>query len=178
MIIGFKGYKRSGKTTAANYLCSEHKFKMANFKDGLIAEMIDNLPDTLNALCLEYSLQINQLFEKKPHIMRTLMQNYGTDLRRKENPNYWVEIWQKTVANLDGHVVVDDVRFTNEADAIRLAGGIIVHIHNTDIEPTDAHVSENEAKEIEPDFTITCANGDIECINKNIESMLEDLKAD
>lgn len=178
MIIGFKGYKQSGKTTAAKYLTSEHGFKKASFKDGLIAEMIDNLPDTLNALCLEYSMQINELFEKKPHIMRTLMQNYGTDVRRKDNPNYWVDIWNTTVANLEGNVVVDDVRFENEADAVRLAGGIIVHIANVDLEQTDSHVSETEMSDIEADFTIECKTGDLDCIYKNIESILQDISAD
>ena len=178
MIIGFKGYKQSGKTTSAMYLCQEHGFKRANFKDGLVSEILDNLPDVLIQLGHVYNMKINELFEQKPPVMRALMQNYGTDLRRKENPDYWVKQWEEMVANLQGNIVVDDVRFKNEAEAVRKAGGIIVEVVNSDSDHIDLHVSETEGVMIEADFTIECRKGDLECIYKNIESILSDISAD
>lgn len=53
--------------------------------------------------------------------VRELMQFWGTEVRRKSNNDYWVEkTLEKTkeIHNTKYHVVIDDVRFTNEAAAI------------------------------------------------------------
>ncbi|MFG1399806.1 nucleoside/nucleotide kinase family protein [Roseixanthobacter pseudopolyaromaticivorans] len=62
------------------------------------------------------------------------------------------QAWSAPVAA--PRVVADDVRFTNEADAIRARGGIIVEIHRPgsgDVTGAD-HIS--EAMPIEPDLRV------------------------
>ena len=54
--------------------------------------------------------------------VRTLLQRYGTDYIRKHKPDHWVECMQKYISNLKegaaifSGLIIDDVRFVNEAD--------------------------------------------------------------
>ena len=83
-LIGLIGFKQSGKTTAAEYLESKG-FERVNFKDCLIDELKQNFPDLLNEIKANMELRglpmsIDKLFLTKPPLVRTLMQNYGTEV--------------------------------------------------------------------------------------------------
>lgn len=157
MIIGFTGKKQSGKTEASMCL---NGFKLLNFKDALINEIRSGFPKLLEEICrAEAQLNldwynVDKLFKKKPPLMRALMQNYGTDVRRKDEENYWTDRWLDRVRYMDTNIVVDDVRFINEAEAVRLVDGIIIRIERPGLTNQDTHVSELEMDEIEADITI------------------------
>lgn len=179
MIIGLCGLKQSGKTTAAAYLKQEHGFKRVNFKDSLIEEMKETLPDVLAYLAEMYKCSVDELFLEKPPLLRLLMQNYGTELRRKEKDDYWVERYLSNVSKMSGeHIATDDVRFMNEVNAIRNAGGVIVRVVNPDIQDGDSHQSEREQSEIVEDFTIYARRGKIAMLTKQINMVLDTIKAD
>lgn len=153
MIIGLTGYQGSGKTTVAQFLEDEFGFKRHNFKDGLVNEMKERLPDVLEILRRQEGYpSVDFLFFHKPPMMRALMQNYGTEVRRKDDEKYWVDKWFHYLPK--GHVVIDDVRFLNEADAVRLSSGIIIRVERDDITHGGDHSSETEQNQIEADFTI------------------------
>ena len=161
MIISFKGYKESGKTAAAMYLEEKHGFKRMNFKDALVLELKQNFPDLLDALSEQYGLTIDELFVEKPTLVRKLMQNYGTDVRRGDKESYWIEQWILLARNhQEKNIVVDDVRFINEAKMVRNAAdafgtnAIVIDI-TRDGKEGDTHISENEQKYIPFDVTIT-----------------------
>lgn len=62
---------------------------------------------------------------------RQAMQWLGTEWGRFHfGDDFWINIWRAQVreALFGGRVVVDDVRFANEADAVRALGGIVVRI--------------------------------------------------
>lgn len=162
MIIGLVGFKQVGKSTAAKHL-EGRGFKRHNFKDALVKEMKENLHETLDQMVFDHlhwegMKSIDDLFQLKPPLMRALMQNYGTDVRRKDNDNYWVDQWAKNSYGMD-HIVVDDVRFINEAEKVRERGGIIVRLTRPDIETGGTHASETEQLEIVADHTIDCEPG-------------------
>jgi hypothetical protein len=57
-----------------------------------------------------------------------LLQWWGTDYRRAQDPDYWVsKLFVNIPANLD-IALITDVRFSNEADAIKKRGGYNVNI--------------------------------------------------
>lgn len=60
---------------------------------------------------------------------RVFLQQLGTNFGRDViDPTIWVRIWSNTLKDLPEsiqNVVVDDVRFENEVDAIRALGGVI-----------------------------------------------------
>lgn len=158
MIIGLTGKKQSGKTEASKGLKG---FKLINFKDALIEEIKDGFPDLLEGIKDEYNLSndteitVENLFSIKPFLMRTLMQNYGTDVRRKDDKDYWVNRWLDSIHYGDGDILADDVRFENEAKAVRTLGGIIIRIHRPSLEVgTDFHPTETEMDKIKVDHLI------------------------
>jgi len=180
MTIGFIGKKQSGKSTAAKYVANKYDLKRVNFKDGLVNELKERCPDLLqeivnllNSIAYEgiTDWTIDGLFDVKPQIMRKLLQNYGTNVRRVDDPLYWIKEWRKATANLPG-VVVDDVRFLNEADAIKTRNGILIRINRVGLESNDQHISEVEMDSIEPDFTITVQTGDFAALYSQVNEVI------
>ena len=58
---------------------------------------------------------------------RQLLQLWGTEYRRRQDPDYWVK---RLEAKLDGleRVVIDDVRFPNEVEMVQRLGGRVIRI--------------------------------------------------
>lgn len=178
MIVGFVGKKGSGKSTAAEFLEEEHGFTRHNFKDTLVAEIKHKLPLVLNEIVelmnwTEYEFNgsgdepwtVDRLFKEKPPVMRALLQNYGTEVRRADDPAYWVDAWGQLASVLsEKDLVVDDVRFENEAQAIRDMGGCLIRIvkDSFDYPVVDAHASETEQDSIIVNHEIKVKEGDLD----------------
>ena len=162
MIIGLIGFAQVGKSTAAKHL-EGRGFVRINMKDALVAELRKNFPLLLSALSEIYHLTEDELFEQKPLAMRSLMRNYGTEVRRGDNTNYWTTQWRLKCSEAyraGESVVVDDVRFLNEAEAVRQQGGILIRLTRPDIATGGDHASETEQLEIVADHTIECPPGE------------------
>lgn len=131
MIIGIAGRKRSGKNTAADVFVARgfdlHSFAepIRSFVSMLINEEITdkNKEAPLPGLGLS---------------PRQLMQTAGTEWGRAQHPDIW--LWSLK-QRLPVMAVIHDVRFENEADFIRNAGGIVIHIVRDGL-PSDGHASE------------------------------------
>lgn len=181
-LIAFTGKKRSGKSTASTYVQSKHQCERVNFKDALVHELMHNFPELIEAIAeaqeeaTEELWTIKRLFDEKPPLMRTLMQNYGTNVRRHDYGEYWVDRWKESVWPLKltfKDIVVDDVRFLNEAQAVRELGGIVVRIVRRGQESLDTHVSEQEMDDIEPDYTIAVDSGDLAGLEKQLDDIIK-----
>lgn len=75
-------------------------------------------------------LKGNSIFQRTPEA-RLAIQYWGTDVRRKQNPNYWVnKIVEHIIKeiNYGRSVYVTDVRFPNEADSILDIGGKVIRL--------------------------------------------------
>ena len=62
---------------------------------------------------------------------RELLQTVGTDVIRKQNPDYWVEFiadFLKMFPNLWDYVIIPDCRFPNELDVLREHGLDVTHV--------------------------------------------------
>lgn len=186
MIIGFTGLMGSGKTTACEYVMKQfpNKFVRINFKDALVAEMKRKLPDVLRELArtvypfdalTDLDANVDQLFKDKPALMRALMQNYGTEVRRGDDPDYWIIRWKAAVMNAEKaglNVLVDDCRFLNEAGAITDVGGHIVRIVRSDITSTGTHQSETEMVKIGYEDLIEVEPGDFDTMHKRLNEVI------
>lgn len=181
MLIGFTGKMRVGKSTASAHLV-EKGFVKINFKDALVEEIKKNFIPLLSEIIeAEYemtthNLTIDDLFVKKPPLMRALMQCYGTEVRRGDNSDYWVKQWvnkvHSTIYSPEQNFVCDDVRFLNEAKAIRVMGGVIIRLTRPDVAETAAHSSESEMDRIVADHTIDVAAGDFDKLYAMIDSIV------
>ena len=171
-IIAFTAKKYHGKTTACDYL--QKKFEeqgiiviRLNFKDAMIGEIKQNFPDLLELIGKMENLTIDGLFIEKPPLVRRLMQNYGTEVRRRDNPDYWVNKYIEKINPIiyesmkyKSYVcLTDDLRFKSEAVMLKQIGGCMYRIKRyTDPTMTteytkdgevDIHISETELDEAE-----------------------------
>ena len=151
MIIGFTGTIGSGKTTSADYLIMKYGFRKVNFKDALIREVLRNFPELLKEILSYYHFKDNaELLSAypRPPLVRALLQNYGTNVRRNDKDNYWIDCWIAEIQPNE-NIVVDDVRFLNEADAVlRLNGGVYRVNGKTPASLQSNHLSETEQVKI------------------------------
>lgn len=167
-VLAFTGLKGTGKSEACKYIEGIYADAIRiNFKDALVEEIKTKFHDFLHELILVCGdprvEEIDDFFEYKPPVFRKFMQNYGTEVRRGDHPDYWVRRWSERVdrALADGKLVlVDDVRFLNEAEAVKDFGGTIIRVRRSDILPNDTHQSEVEMSHIEADYFIDTTKGD------------------
>lgn len=170
MIIGLIGMKEAGKTTVAEYLESKYGFTRLNMKDALIEELKRLFPDLLEALKEQYEYNtIDDLFYHKPKLVRTLMQNFGTDVRKEHNENYWVDKWRDAYKKLQGNVVVDDVRFLSEYEEIKSKKGIMFRVVKLGQQQTSTHISELEQSNLLEDILLEVEPGDIPDLQKKVD---------
>ncbi len=183
MLTAFVALKGSGKTEACKYIQSiDADAVCVNFKDALIEEIRETMPGLLDNLSQIYNMDVDDLFIQKPPAARSLLQNFGTDLRRQydRRPDYWVEKWieaTKKELKKGNHVLVDDCRFLNEAEAVRELGGTIIKIVRTDITSNDTHKSETEMREIECDTIIYTSTGDFDGFFASIDDCLSSFES-
>lgn len=129
-LIGVSGFARSGKDTfyercslALN--CFGGKSIRFSFADALKSEV--------DSLLMEH-VGISAFTEKDSdkEIIRPLLVTYGTDIRRKLNPDCWIESISGKVEDYlsQGYFVfITDVRFLNEAEWVKSQSGYLFNIN-------------------------------------------------
>ena len=151
-IVGLTGRSDVGKTTAGLYLVTQHQFIRRPFAR--------SLKTMLMAIGLAPSHVDGDLKNEPCDLLcgmtpRRCMQLLGTEFGRGMiSPELWTNLWKIDVARTGMPVVADDVRFANEAAAVRERGGIVVRIDRPGAKPAPEHSSENEMDTIRPDALI------------------------
>lgn len=157
-IVGFCGLAYSGKTTAALHLTQAFAYRRLRVAEPLKA-MLAALGLSKEEIDGSLKEQPSELLGgKTPRwAMQTLGTEWGRDLIA---PDLWLNAWLRKVdAELaSGHLVTcDDVRFVNEAEAIRARGGIIIKVTSPRVKGT-GHISEKIPfewdREINNDLTL------------------------
>lgn len=81
----------------------------------------------------------------KPMSLRDVLRLWGTEYRRRQRPNYWIERMHNHIAYLGAPtVVIPDVRFDDEAQYVR-EHGVLVHLErprNPYAAATSTHASD------------------------------------
>ncbi len=133
--IGISGKIGTGKTETADIVSANHpdKFFRFNFGDLLKLECAERFSFGLDLCYSEWGKGQTILHPDLPNgtmSVRALMQWWGTDVRRKENPLYWVNRMHKHLKCMavDRPILVDDVRFPDEAEYM-LQRGLLVRLH-------------------------------------------------
>jgi len=152
-LIGLTGRARSGKDTVGKYLMMHHNFHRMAFADPL-----------KDAMAAIFGVAVEEFHceklkdEIEPHwgITRRFMLQHGADaLRAKFGQRLFVERWVRgflQVADTE-HVVVTDVRFEAEAEAIRSLGGVIINVHR-DAAGLDGRAAEHLSEQALADHLI------------------------
>lgn len=136
----------SGKSTVAAIL-GDYGYEIipfASFLKGMIKRLLLELGYTIS--------QADEMSNQKDLIvpginirMRTLMQTLGTEWGRNTlDQDFWINCWKSKVKSSNAFVVADDVRFPNEAAAIREMGGEIWKVVRPGVECKERHASEGQ----------------------------------
>lgn len=175
-LIGLSGYARSGKDTVADFLCRMHAFDKMAFADPMREALLTLNPNIdLNG----YRVTLQQAVDAvgwegiKPlsNEMRPLLQRFGTEVcRHMFGQDIWVNTTMRRIKP-NQKVVIADVRFENEADAIRKAGGVVWRIERPGIDPANAHASEHALDDYEFDLVIW-NNGTLNDLKAKVEQAL------
>lgn len=141
-IIGIAGPAQSGKSTLSNEFRRLIEFRGGEFHEKPFAGPLKAMLAVIGVSTLEKDKNaVDARFGVSPRI---LMQTLGTEWGRKINPDAWLNVWRSQLP-ASGLVVVPDVRFENEAAAIRGLGGILIHVTRpvtADMLAVPAHASE------------------------------------
>jgi hypothetical protein len=136
---------QSGKTTVANALVSAHGYQRVAFADPLKAmacrflESLGYRQDEAERLVyIDKATKIPALGVSVRHLLQTLGTEWG---RTCVSPDVWLRCWTASAAQ-HPRVVVDDVRFTNEAELIRSMGGQVWLVVRPGVADSTGHASE------------------------------------
>jgi hypothetical protein len=167
MNIALVGPRKSGKSTAAEALINAGYTRLSladPVKDAAVVMVnaftrsfhVDTVTDCFDRGDIEYSKAV----------FRPLLEWIGSTFGRDylETPDRWINMFRERAHRTPGPIVCDDVRFPNEAGALREMGFLIVRI----LRPTEARMlaldeagetrdwqpSEEAIEEIVPDYTL------------------------
>ena len=180
--IGFCGPAGAGKSTAAEHLMLRWGFQRVRFAGPLKAMML--------SLGLDLD-QVDGSRKEEPTPLlcgrtpRQAMQWLGTEWGRNLiGEGFWIAAWQAAVQaghlrhpSQGGHhlIVADDVRFANEARAIRDRGGLVIRIER----PGAGSASGGDHASERPDFVpdrIIRNTGDLAAFAKAIDELAASLR--
>jgi len=178
-LIGICGRKRHGKDSVGRILRAHHGYRLTAFADAVKRVAMDVYGLSWEQ-CYGDGPEKEAVDPRWGLSPRVIMQRIGTEVGRSIHPDTWVkhtldnvrsasegegfiereDTWQRfaTVPRAVAHHfwAVTDVRFPNEADAIRAAGGTIVKVVRPSLgTPTDEHPSETSVDLVREDVLIS-----------------------
>lgn len=204
--IGLTGLAGAGKDTVADTLVTHAGFSKIAFADALRAEVAqaftlaghahvlsdrEHKERQLNMLSLRYCHdhafvdlvadleheQVTPIYLTKSHSPRQILQWWGTEYRRAQQPNYWSTKVAMRIAQMRANdqvrVVITDCRFANEAAAVRTLGGEIWQVTRPGQPIVEGgHASQTDGSNLRPDATLV--NGsDINGLRHSVLRLLQ-----
>jgi hypothetical protein len=163
-IIGITGLARSGKDSF--YDLSKPIIESFNQKHTRYA-FADALKEESNELLSKYA-GISAFTEKNSEkkIIRPFLVTYGTHVRRKLDPNCWINKVQRKIeqdTNKDSWVFVTDVRYENEIEWIKKLNGKTIHVtREGNIAPNQEEIDNNPILREKSDWQISWKDFELE----------------
>jgi hypothetical protein len=133
MIIGLCGLAGSSKDTVSAILSRHHRFAAISFAGPIykaVSEITGLAPQELKDRDLK-ERPIPWLGKSPRELLQTLGTEWG---REMVCDDIWIKIAMRRASEYERsswHVVITDVRFQNEAEAIRCAGGQVWHVRRS-----------------------------------------------
>ena len=172
-IIAICGRKRTGKDTIAQHLCEKYGYKNAKFADPL-KQAVKGLFGFTDRQIEVDKEELDPFWGITP---RNAMQFIGSHVVQFEfqkllpgiSRDFFVKSLLAKYENQ--HIVISDMRFKHEYDAIqRIEGSLIIKV-TRDVEDLDTHISEIEVDEIHPECCVH-NNGTIKMLIERIDHIL------
>lgn len=181
IVLGITGDHNTGKTTLAQLLETHCFARVLQFSDGIYAEVaaafgvsiIDlaergtkTIPQRLLALhnCkdkafVQIALQHAEGDLQTPRSPRQILEWWGSEYRRAQDPDYWVKTTAARIeryqnASCKRPIVLADVYKHNEAQLVRSLGGHIWRLERPGHEERTTHPTSTEHLQIQADLTL------------------------
>ena len=181
MLIGIIGKKRSGKDTSGDYLVSEKNFTKYSFANPIKRGAMELFGFSEEQVFGDLKDVVDPTWGITPRLVLQIM---GTEIFQYDMPKhipelqvfgrgFWVkrfEQWYEQNKNLD--VVICDVRFQHEADAILKMGGQVWKVQRPSLVSVDEHASEMEMDLITGVTNILQNDGTLEDLYNKIDSLV------
>jgi hypothetical protein len=106
--------------------------------------------------------------------VRRILQWWGTEYRRTQDPDYWTKAWGRKIEQYDlenTHILIDDVRFMNELNTITGHGGRIVKIERPGFDGANNHASETSLDDYSDWDKIVLNDGTLDDFRKKVEAL-------
>lgn len=188
IVLALAGPKECGKDTVADFLVTHCGFVKLAFADALRAEVSDafeieplylvrreSKEQPMGALALSkcksdafvgrvlinHQEQSAAVDREAPRSPRQIMQWWGTEYRRAQDPDYWTKQTSARISymmreRIAHRFVITDCRFDNEAAMVRQAhGGHVWQVKRPGRDvPDGSHVSETTGEAFKPEAVI------------------------
>ena len=138
MIIGLVGFIGSGKDTAADYLVNFHGFRRDSFAATLKDAVADifgwdrTLIEGRTTESREWRECQDDWWSKRlgmPITPRWILQKWGTEVCRQGfHDDIWIASLENKIRKTNDNMVITDVRFPNEINAIKNSGGKVFRV--------------------------------------------------
>lgn len=179
-IIGLSGWARSGKDTAADHVVEKYGYTKFSFASPMKEAMyrlnpritVNETPNTALRVGIDvYGWE--GLKERSPDV-RGLLQRFGTEVGREMfGEDFWVNYALDSIPD-GAKAVIADVRYPNEADAIRKLGGKVVRVRRNGVVAANEHPSESALNDYEFDLVLD-NDKDIGALHLLVDSVIEGL---
>jgi hypothetical protein len=158
--IGLAGWARSGKDTVADYLVDSHGYTKMSFAAPMKEAMYRLNPRiTVNEVtntALRVGIDVygwDGIKERSPDA-RGLLQRFGTEVGREMfGDDFWVNAAIKEIPD-GAKAVFSDVRYPNEAEAVKKLGGKVWRVLRPGVGPANDHASEHALNDYQFDEAI------------------------
>lgn len=208
MIIGIAGFQGSGKDTIADYLCNVYGFKRDSFaatlKDAVAAvfgwdrELLEGRTRESRAWRETVDTWWATRLNMPGLTPRLVLQRWGTEVaRRAWHDDTWIASLENRLNQAQNDIVITDVRFPNEIQAVRNAGGVVIRVvRGPEPEWYDLAVESNQGRfnhmaqaypEVHPsewawigtdfDAVITNNSDGLDPLYTQVKHLVEDLQA-
>lgn len=141
MLIALSAKSLGGKTTAANYLVNQHGFTRISFAHALKLKVMADFDFTRSQVFDDAKDVVDPRYGVAP---REILIGVG-NLYRTYDKDYWVKRALKNVTS-DQDVVIDDLRFINEAEHISSLGGKLVRLERAGAGAKSAKAAKDQSE--------------------------------
>lgn len=165
-IIGLVGYAGVGKDTAAQILVEDYYYTRIGFADPLkeILTTIGWDGDKSNKPSCSCCGMLQG---------RALLQTAGTEgVRKVLGSSIWTDYLKSVVSESQDKFVVSDVRFNDEALALKELGALLVRVTRKSQHPALGHSSETDLDRISVDLSVP-NDGSVEELRQNLQHALD-----
>jgi len=174
-LIGlYSSAAQSGKSTVAKHLEKTYGYRIVPFAQTLkemavpMLEALGHSREEALDLLMHDKERTLSLGITVRHLLRTLGTEWG---RECIHPDVWLHCWQERIQGIK-HVVVDDVRFPNEAELVKRLGGTMVRVERPGAYTEHQHSSEGSLDHFDGFDFVLRNDGDVPALLDKVEQLM------